>query len=88
MTLTRIDRFPDLTAPCQARSPAFASITAPLSKSDLPSLNAFHAAAARNVCSVHPVIRGIIPCPWHLGNAFGGIIRWLHCGGGIASFAG
>ena len=51
-TLTRIGRFPPRTMPCQPFWPDFASVTAPPSKSDFPSLNALHDAAARNVSSV------------------------------------
>jgi hypothetical protein len=36
--------------------PALASVTRPLSKSDFPSLNACHEAAALIVASVHPLI--------------------------------
>jgi hypothetical protein len=56
VTLTRICRLPTRTNPCQPVAPAFASVTIPLSKSALPSLNACHVAAALNVDSVHPLI--------------------------------
>jgi len=56
ITLTRSGRLPLAKVPRQPLSLDFASVTAPLSNSALPSLKAFQEAAVRRVCSFHPLM--------------------------------
>ena len=56
--LTRSGRLPVFTVPRQPLLPACAEVTAPRSKSALPSLKACHVAAARRVCSFQPFMPG------------------------------